>query len=219
MHSALCQEHPRTDFFENIAPCYDVLIDFLTLGLYAKFLRKAVEILSPKKREKILDLCSGSGRAASWIAQAVGKEGEVVGMDIAKSMVEVAKKRYGRTQNLIFQQKDVTEPWECQDRFHGIFISFALHELPETERREVLRRCYLALKEEGRIVIADFNPQISGRMKIVLITFFKLFERENLNFFSFDPYTILHGVGFKKIETFPILYGVLHITLAYRPQS
>jgi demethylmenaquinone methyltransferase/2-methoxy-6-polyprenyl-1,4-benzoquinol methylase len=207
------KSHPRIDFFEKAAPYYDILIDFLTLGLYAKFLRKAVGILSPKKGEKILDLCSGTGRVASWIALAVGEEGEAVGLDISKSMVEVAKKRYGRSENLIFQQKDVTEPWECQSRFHGIFISFALHELPETERGEVLERCYLRLKEEGRIVIADFNPQISGRVKIVLITFFKLFERGNLNFFSFDPYKILNGVGFKKIETFPILYGILQITL------
>jgi ubiquinone/menaquinone biosynthesis C-methylase UbiE len=206
----------RIDFFESIAPYYDILIDFLTLGFYAKFLKRAVEILSPKKREKILDLCSGSGRAASWIAQAVGKEGEVVGMDIAKSMVEVAKKRYGRLENLIFQQQDVTEPWECQSSLDGIFMSFALHELPETERREVLERCYLALKEEGRIVIADFNPQLSGVGKVLLFAFFKLFERENLNFFSFDPYQILKGVGFKKIETFPILYRVLQITLAHR---
>ena len=209
----------RIDFFENIAPCYDILIDFLTLGLYAKFLKRAVGILSPKNGEKILDLCSGTGRAASWIAQAVGQEGEVVGMDIAKSMVEVAKNRYRELENLIFQQKDVTESWEYQSRFDGIFISFALHELPKTERGEVLERCYLALKEDGRIVIADFNPQLSGRVKILLKTFFKLFERENLNFFSFDPYKILNGVGFKQINTFPVLYGVLHITLAHSQKS
>ena len=49
-------------------------------------------MLAPRRGEKILDLCSGTGRVASWIAQAVGEEGEVVGMDISKSMVEVAKK-------------------------------------------------------------------------------------------------------------------------------
>lgn len=210
------KSYQRINFFERFAPYYDILIDFLTFGLYAKFLKRAVEILSPKNGEKILDLCSGTGRVASWIARAVGREGEVIGMDIAKSMVEVAKKRYRRLENVIFQQKDVTESWEYQSRFDGIFISFALHELPDSERLGVLQRSYLALKEEGRIVIADFNSQISGRVKILLITFFKLFERENLNFFSFDPYKILKGVGFKKIKTFPILYGVLQITLGHR---
>jgi len=208
--------HQRIDFFGRSAPYYDSVLDLLTFGQYAGFQKRAIKILAPEKGEKILDLCSGTGRAASWMAAAVGDEGEVLGLDITESMVKVAKKRYRRLENVIFQQKDVTESWEYQSRFDGIFISFALHELPDSERLGVLQRSYLALKEEGRIVIADFNSQISGRVKILLITFFKLFERENLNFFSFDPYKILKGVGFKKIKTFPILYGVLQITLGHR---
>jgi demethylmenaquinone methyltransferase/2-methoxy-6-polyprenyl-1,4-benzoquinol methylase len=85
----------RIDFFEKIAPYYDILVDLSTIGQYSHFLKRAFGILSPEKGEKILDLCSGTGRVASWIAQAVGEEGEVVGMDISKSMVEFAKKRYG----------------------------------------------------------------------------------------------------------------------------
>jgi ubiquinone/menaquinone biosynthesis C-methylase UbiE len=79
----------RVYFFEKTAPYYDLLLDILTFGMYARFLRRAVQVLDPKEGEKILDLCSGTGRAASWIAQLVGKEGEVVGMDIAKEMLEV----------------------------------------------------------------------------------------------------------------------------------
>ncbi|MBM4305758.1 MAG: methyltransferase type 11, partial [Deltaproteobacteria bacterium] len=77
MRSALCQDHPRKDIFEKIAPYYDLLLDILTFGNYAKFLRKAVKVLGPKRGEKNLDLCSGTGRVASWIVQAVGEEGEV----------------------------------------------------------------------------------------------------------------------------------------------
>jgi SAM-dependent methyltransferase len=84
MRSALCQDHPRKDIFEKIAPHYDLLLGILTFGNYAKFLRKAVKVLGPKRDEKILDLCSGTGRVASWILQAVGEEGEVTGMDITQ---------------------------------------------------------------------------------------------------------------------------------------
>jgi len=70
----------RIVFFEKIAPTYDFFLDLLTFGLYAKFLKRAVTILAPQKGEKILDLCSGTGRAASWMAQAVGEEGEVIGI-------------------------------------------------------------------------------------------------------------------------------------------
>ena len=206
----------RFDFFGKSAPYYDIFVDLLTIGQYAEFLKRAIKILAPEKGEKILDLCSGTGRVASWIAQAVGKEGEVVGMDISKRMVEVAKRRYGGLKRVVFLHKDVTKPWQYQNYFDGIFTSFAIHELPEKKRLGALEHSYLALKEKGKMVIADFNPQVSGIGKTILLAFFKLFERDNLNFFSFDQNEVLRKVGFKKIENFPVLTGMFQITLALK---
>jgi len=208
--------HQRITFFEKSAPYYDIFVDLLTIGQYAEFLKRAIKILAPGKGEKILDLCSGTGRAASWIAQAVGDEGEVVGMDISKSMVEFAKRKYEGLKRVVFLNKDVTKPWEYQNYFDGIFTSYAIHELPEKKRLGALEHSYLALKEKGRMVIADFNPQVSGIRKTILLAFFKLFERDNLNFFSFDQNEMLKRVGFKRIENFPVLAGIFQITLARR---
>jgi demethylmenaquinone methyltransferase/2-methoxy-6-polyprenyl-1,4-benzoquinol methylase len=208
--------HQRIDFFGKSAPYYDIILDLLTFGQYAKFLKRGVEILAPQKGERILDLCSGTGRVASWMVQAVGDEGEVVGMDISKSMVEVAKRRYGGLKSVMFLNKDATKPWDYQNYFDGIFTSYALHELPEKKRLGALEHSCLALKEKGRMVIADFNPQVSGIGKAILLPFFKLFERDNLNFFWFDQNEMLKKVGFKKISNFPVLAGMFQITLAHR---
>jgi ubiquinone/menaquinone biosynthesis C-methylase UbiE len=206
----------RLDFFGKSTPYYDTILDLLTFKQYAGFQKRAMEVLAPQSGEKILDLCSGTGRVASWIAQAVGEEGEVVGMDISKSMVEVAKRRYGGIKRVIFLHKDVTKPWEYQNYFDGIFTSFALHELPEKKRLGALEHSFQALKERGRMVIVDFNPQVSGRGKTILLAFFKLFERDNLNFFSFNQNEMLKRVGFKRIRTFPVLASMFQITLAQR---
>jgi demethylmenaquinone methyltransferase/2-methoxy-6-polyprenyl-1,4-benzoquinol methylase len=208
--------HQRIDFFGKSAPYYDIILDLLTFGQYAKFLKRGVEILAPQKGERILDLCSGTGRVASWMVQAVGDEGEVLGIDISKSMVDVAKKRYGGLKKVIFLNKDATKPWEYQNYFDGIFTSFAIHELPGKKRLGALEHSCLALKEKGRMVIADFNPQVSGIGKAILLPFFKLFERDNLNFFWFDQNEMLKKVGFKKISNFPVLAGMFQITLAHR---
>jgi len=93
MRSALGQESHRIDFFARSAPHYDSFLDLVTFGQYAKFLKKAVEILAPRRGERILDLWSGTGRAASWMTIAVGDIGEVVGLDITEGMVKVAKER------------------------------------------------------------------------------------------------------------------------------
>jgi hypothetical protein len=69
------------------------------------------------------------------------------------------------------------------------------------------------------MVIADFNPQVSGIRKTILLAFFKLFERDNLNFFSFDQNELLKKVGFEWIETLPVLSGMFQITLAQRSED
>jgi len=206
----------RIDFFGKSAPYYDTLLDLISLGQYAKFLKRAVETLAPRKGERMLDLCSGTGRAASWVATAVGDKGEVVGLDITESMVKVARERYGGLKNLTFLQKDVTKPFGYENYFDGIFTSFAIHELPEKHRPGVLEKSYLALREGGRMVIADFHPQVSEKSKIISHIFFKLFERGNLNFFSFDQNEMLRRAGFKRIETFPVLAGMFQITLTQK---
>ena len=216
MHSALRQEQPRIDFFEKSAPHYDLFLDFLTFGQYSVFLKRAVEMLAPERGEKILDLCSGTGRVVSWIAKSVGRDGEVVGMDISKRMIEVATNRCKGLGNVFFLQKDATTPWEHQNYFHGIFTSFAMHELPEAKRLGILRESYLALKENGRMVIGDFNSQVSGTGKTVSLIFFKLFVRENLDFFAFDQNDMLREAGFKEIRTLPVLSNILQITVAFK---
>jgi ubiquinone/menaquinone biosynthesis C-methylase UbiE len=209
----------RIDFFEKAAPYYDAILDLLTFKQYARFQKEAVNILAPQRGEKILDLCSGTGRVASWMQQTVGEEGEIVGMDLSKRRVEVAKRRYGGFEKVVFLLQDVTEPLGYQNYFDGIFTSFAFHELPEKKRLAALEHSYLALKEKGRMVVADFNPQVSGRGKIISLVFFKLFERGNLNFFSYDQTEMFIQVGFKRIRCFPVLGGILQITLAYRTIS
>jgi demethylmenaquinone methyltransferase/2-methoxy-6-polyprenyl-1,4-benzoquinol methylase len=216
MRSALCQESHRIDFFAKSAPYYDSTLDLITFRQYAKFLKKAVEILAAREGEKILDLCSGTGRAGSWMAAAVGDKGEVVGLDITESMVKVSRERYGGLKNLTFLQRDVTKPFGYENYFDGIFTSFALHELPEKRRPVVLEKSYLALRKGGRMVIADFDPQVSGKNKIISHLFFRFFERDNFNFFSFDQNEILKKVGFEKIQAFPVLGAILQITLAQK---
>lgn len=206
--------HHRTDFFEKLGPHYDLLLDLLTFGNYGKFLRKAVQVFGPQKGDKILDLCSGTGRVASWMSEMIGEEGEVMGMDITPGMIHVARERYGRLANVSFLRKDVTQPWEYQDHFDGIFMSFALHELPEKYRAGVLERSYSALKKKGRMVIADFDPRPSGRAKFFSLIFFKLFEKQNLSFFSFPQNEILSRIGFRIVRTFPVFSGIFQITLA-----
>ena len=45
---------------------------------------------------------------------------------------------------------------------------------------------------------------------------FKLFEKKNLNFLFINQSEMLKKVGFKGIKVFPVLAGILQISLALK---
>jgi SAM-dependent methyltransferase len=52
-----------------------------------------LEALAPERGERVLDVGSGGGRAALAVAQVVGPEGSVVGLDISHGLTRLAEER------------------------------------------------------------------------------------------------------------------------------
>ena len=56
--------------------------------------------------EKILDVGCGGGTTSALLAEQVGPEGRVVGLDISPTILEVAKRRFAGVSNLSFVEAD-----------------------------------------------------------------------------------------------------------------
>jgi SAM-dependent methyltransferase len=117
----------------------------------------------PKRRQSILELAVGTGRAAIPVAQAGH---QVVGVDYAKDMLEMARrKRDGvgipeRDLRLVFG--DVTKirlertfDWVCI--FFNTFLAFTTLE----EQDQLLQTVAKHLKRQGRFWIDIFLPDLS----------------------------------------------------------
>ena len=63
---------------------------------------------------------------------------------------------------------------------------------------------------------AEFQKKAIEILAPVLLLFFKLFERGNFNFFSFEQSETLKEVGFREVETFPVLAGMFQVTLVHK---
>ena len=66
---------------------------------------KLIDVLSPKEGDKVLDIGCGTGELTRVLAERVGPEGKVVGVDPDKERVKFANKKYG-TSNLEFLEGD-----------------------------------------------------------------------------------------------------------------
>ncbi len=70
------------DVFGRAAPTYDTVLPFFEV-----FGRRLVQLVAPPPGSRVLDVACGRGASLLPAAEAVGAEGEVVGIDLAPEMV------------------------------------------------------------------------------------------------------------------------------------
>lgn len=92
------------EMFDRIHARYDLLNRVLSLGLDVLWRRRAVRELQLQPGQKVLDLCCGTGDLSQELSRSVLPGGEVVGVDFAAGMLEVARQKYP---HLHFVQGDV----------------------------------------------------------------------------------------------------------------
>jgi enediyne biosynthesis protein CalE5 len=99
-----------------------------------------------RQGQRVLDLGSGTGYPALLVAQVVGPQGAVIGMDLAEQMLAAAERKAGRLglTNVTFRTGDVTSlPFDAVS-FDAVTSRFCLMFLPEipkaaAEIRRVLK--------------------------------------------------------------------------------
>jgi trans-aconitate 2-methyltransferase len=112
-----------------------------------KFGAALLELLEPKKGERILDLGCGTGALTEQIAAAGA---EVVGIDSSAEMIAQARRSFPQ---LHFEVADA-RTFALEGKFDAVFSNAVLHWVREPER--AVARIRAALKPGGRFV-AEFG--------------------------------------------------------------
>src|SRR5215475_3833746 len=123
-----------------------------------------VDLLEPKKGERILDLGCGTGVLTAEIA---GRGAQVLGIDRSAEMIEQAKSKFPA---LKFDVMDATQ-LKFEGEFDAVFSNAVLHWIPEADR--VAEGISRALKPKGRFV-AEFGGK--GNIQTLVKAFHEAFE-------------------------------------------
>lgn len=116
-----------------------------------KWARELISKLELKGNENILDIGCGDGKISAEIASIL-KDGQVLGIDNSKEMIELARKDFPATQfsNLKFEIKDAKE-LDFKSQFDIVFSNAALHWI--TDHLVVLKGIKRSLKHSGKILL------------------------------------------------------------------
>ena len=213
------KENEIKNIFNKISYKYDFLNSLLSFGLHKFWKKKLVDLLKPKDGEDWADLCCGTGDLSFLIYKKVRPNGSVTGIDSAKKILNIAKKRSKLIGNkfIRWEIKDVLEIDENLKNYDGISISYGLRNLPNVE--EGIKKVFRLLNDQGRAGFLDFNhPKVNSQayifqkiyLRFIVVPISKIFqlskeyshiEKSIKNFPEGNKLIyIAKKVGFKKVE-------------------
>ncbi len=104
--------------------------------------------------EKILDLCCGTGGSTFAIRKKIGEQGSITGMDLSTGRINIARKK-NPYRNVSFKAGDARSTGLENNVYSKVFISFALHEMPELIRLNILKEIKRILCDDGLVIIIE----------------------------------------------------------------
>jgi demethylmenaquinone methyltransferase/2-methoxy-6-polyprenyl-1,4-benzoquinol methylase len=151
------------EIFASVAADIDFLSSFFSFGLDQGWRRKLVSLLRLTGREKVLDVCTGTGKLAFLLSKKV-KEGSVMGVDFSGEMLgEARKKLNGRPSNISFAFSDAKDLDFPENSFDAVTVSFGMRNIPDTAA--ALHEAHKVLRPGGRFCCLELTPPRSRWVK------------------------------------------------------
>lgn len=194
---------------------YDLFMNLISLGYYPYLIKRVIDKMDIQPEQSILDLGSGTGRNDSFIAQKIGPEGSILGLDISKEMLNLSQMRCQSYPNVEFREQRIELPLSYQDEFDRVFISFVLHGFEDSQKIKIISNARQALKPGGVFYIFDYNEFDLGKLWFPLRQAFVRGECQlALEFLRLDLKGMLSNQGFTGFEEELFLKGHLRLLKA-----
>jgi ubiquinone/menaquinone biosynthesis C-methylase UbiE len=124
--------------------------------------KRFVDDFGLKGGERVLDFGSGWGDNEYYIAKKLKAGGRVTALDISREWQDVAKKRLRKFPNVDFVLSDVRTAPLKDGSFDVIVVSYVLHDIPRSEREDIVRSLVRKLGPGGLLHLREPTAKHHG---------------------------------------------------------
>jgi demethylmenaquinone methyltransferase/2-methoxy-6-polyprenyl-1,4-benzoquinol methylase len=222
--------------FDAIARRYDALNHLLSAGLDRRWRRRTIDALGLTGRERVLDMCTGTGDLA---IEAAAHAREVVGIDFSTEMLRIAaRKTAGRigTSPILLARGDATAMPVSSGAFDAATIAFGIRNVldPEQACREFRR----VLVPGGQLAVLEFGAPRLPLIRGLYLWYFRRvlpligrFVSKHTDAYSYLPASvtefpdgdafadILRRAGLVDVSYRTLSFGIVYLYRARTPSA
>jgi ubiquinone/menaquinone biosynthesis C-methylase UbiE len=140
---------------------YNAAADFydaLPLSFWDYFGRRTIELASLPSGSRVLDVCCGAGASALPAAEAVGPTGNVIGVDLAKELLALARTKAAQRNltNIEFELGDMLALRFPGESFDAVVCVFGIFFVPDMEM--AVRELWRCVRPGGQLGVTTWGP-------------------------------------------------------------
>ena len=132
--------------------------DSSPLSFWNYFGGRTVELLSPLPGSNLLDVCCGTGASALSAARLVGPRGKVIGVDLAKELLELARAKAAQQHlgNIEFELGDMLSLRFPSESFDAVVCVFGIFFVPNMAK--AVRELWRLVRRGGQLAVTTWGP-------------------------------------------------------------
>ena len=158
--------------FDDISNNYDFLNRILSFGVDVYWRKKLIQSMNIKDGQYIIDIATGTGDVAFEINKQYNVS--IVGLDISKNMLQIAKMKLKNNKNkntkIEFVHGDAEKLPMGDNSYDHICISFGFRNLGNYDK--ALKEFYRVLKPGGKLCILEFSQSRSKFFNFIFSVYF-----------------------------------------------
>lgn len=179
--------------FEKIYGNYDKMNSVISFQQHLRWRKDTMKKMNVQKGTKALDVCCGTADWSIALAEAVGENGKVVGLDFSKNMLKIGEEKIKerKLKQVELVHGNAMELPFADNSFDYVTIGFGLRNVPDY--LQVLKEMHRVVKPGGLAVCLETSqPTLFGYkqayyfyFRFIMPMFGKLFAK------SFNEYSWL----------------------------